>query len=338
MTSVGLPATAAARGAALPWNALDEVRCLPGLTVRATKVVRHRDPYLSGHFPGFPLYPGTFVLEAVRQAVHALVRHHWGPAARTVLSAVRSARFTAPLPAGDTLRLSATGTLHADAPDLLRIDARCRRRDGRQSAALRLDFCLRSPPGPRPAAPCSHPGGAEPRGTVLAYRDLMDVLPHRHPALLVDRVVALGPGRRLTAEKTVDRGEPCYAGLDGRTAPDGFAYPPSLLFESFGQAGAVLWLRSGAPDDRARGVPVLGHLRACTFHRPVFPGETVRHEVCVEHARGAAVTLSGTSRVDGRRVLSVGFALAVVRPVSVLTGGRRTVAALPPPDDPRETP
>ncbi|KWT63513.1 hypothetical protein ADL21_02230 [Streptomyces albus subsp. albus] len=339
MTSAALLCAAVPWAAAAPLNAVDEARrTASGLTVEATKLVRRTDPYMPGHFPGLPVYPGTFVVESVRQAVQLLARDHWGSSAYAVLRAVHTARFSAPLPAGDTLHLRATGTLGAGVPDLLRVEAWCRRGDGRTSATLRLGFRLRCGPGSRPAGSCQPPGGQGHPDSVLEYGDLLRVLPHRPPMLLVDRVLELGPGRRLTAEKEVRIEEPCYAELDERTPPGAFAYPPSLLLESFGQACAVLWSRSATADVGAGGVPVVVQARDCVFHSPVYPGDTVRHDVRIERLHAGAVTLSGTSRAGGRPVLAVGSALAVIRQATGLSGESDEKALPSPFGDPREKP
>ncbi|NHC16049.1 3-hydroxyacyl-ACP dehydratase FabZ family protein, partial [Motilibacter deserti] len=76
------------------------------------------------------------------------------------------------------------------------------------------------------------------------YADIRAVLPHRHPVLLVDRVVELKEFASIVTLKAVSGSEPCYAQMDEGLPASAYAYPGSLLLESFGQSGALLWLES----------------------------------------------------------------------------------------------
>jgi 3-hydroxymyristoyl/3-hydroxydecanoyl-(acyl carrier protein) dehydratase len=81
---------------------LDEVVLMSrGWRVRATKVVDPGDPYLGGHFPGRTVFPGVFIIEAVRQAVAAALDQPLD------VASVRSVRFLAPALAGDELVMDA---------------------------------------------------------------------------------------------------------------------------------------------------------------------------------------------------------------------------------------
>ncbi len=92
---------------AAPLDAVDEVDVKSATEVRARKRIVATDPYLEGHYPGFPIYPGVFVAESASQAVEHLVRDVHGPEWVADLVEVRSARFTGALLPGDTLILNA---------------------------------------------------------------------------------------------------------------------------------------------------------------------------------------------------------------------------------------
>ncbi|MBB5940170.1 3-hydroxyacyl-ACP dehydratase FabZ family protein [Streptomyces zagrosensis] len=152
-------------------------------------------------------------------------------------------------------------------------------------------------------------------GTMLDYADIRRIIPHAHPILLVDRVLEMDPYDRIVTTKTVSGSEPCYA----RMAPDlgtrAFAYPTSLLIESWGQGGAVLWMERIKAQGRERaGSLILAAAREVELHRSVYPGDTLRHEVRVDQYVGDNVIFSGTSFVGDDPVATVGYAIAVMRP------------------------
>jgi 3-hydroxyacyl-[acyl-carrier-protein] dehydratase len=119
---------------AAPLRAVDEVVVDPdGTSAAGRKRVVRTDPYLSGHYPDFTIYPGVFQLESVVQTVRELVRvRHGGD--RATLVRIRSLRFTAPLLAGDELTVAVTVT------DDLVAKATCTRGDGQKAATMTLEF------------------------------------------------------------------------------------------------------------------------------------------------------------------------------------------------------
>ncbi|MFJ3228986.1 3-hydroxyacyl-ACP dehydratase FabZ family protein [Streptomyces sp. NPDC086783] len=156
---------------------------------------------------------------------------------------------------------------------------------------------------------------------MLEYADIRGVIPHAHPMLLVDRVVEWEPYDRIVTLKAVTGSEPCYAGLAPGAPRRAFAYPPSLLMESWGQGGAILWMRRVDERGERGGAPILAASRDMTFHREVFPGDTLRHVVRVDQYSGSSVIMSGESYVGDDLVAEIGYAIAVLRPAEELTWG-----------------
>jgi 3-hydroxyacyl-[acyl-carrier-protein] dehydratase len=164
----------------------------------------------------------------------------------------------------------------------------------------------------------------------LGQVELLALLPHRWPMLLIDRAEVDEASGAVRATKAVSASEPCYRdveipcleGFDGAESAAAlragrFSYPPSLLLESMGQAAAVLWLVSPSAG-AGEGLLMLATVRDYRMHGPVYPGDVVRHEVRVEKVlRGAAIA-SGVSTVEGRAVASVGSLIAVRRPAGAL--------------------
>jgi 3-hydroxyacyl-[acyl-carrier-protein] dehydratase len=161
--------------------------------------------------------------------------------------------------------------------------------------------------------------------TGLALPEIRRILPHGPAMVLLDRVERLLPGREIRAVKLISGSEPCYAGLDDRLPLAAHAYPRSLVLESFGQAAAVLWLRTEPPPPGQ--VLMFVAARECRFSGHAYPGDVLRHVVRLEHHRAGTAFVSGYSSVAGERIASFGSLAAVVRPRSALAGGPAT----PPP-------
>jgi 3-hydroxymyristoyl/3-hydroxydecanoyl-(acyl carrier protein) dehydratase len=124
-------------GFAAPLLAVDEVRVARREgTVRlcATKRVSASDPYMAAHFPTLTVFPGVFIVEAVRQAVVLAIGTE---ACGLEILQVRSARFLAPMLAGDLMTLEAA--VEERAGRRYHVDATCWRGDGVTAAKVRLD-------------------------------------------------------------------------------------------------------------------------------------------------------------------------------------------------------
>jgi len=144
----------------------------------------------------------------------------------------------------------------------------------------------------------------------LELPDIKRILPHRHPFLLVDRIVELEEDRRVVAVKNVASDERYFiAGPGGRPV-----MPASILTEAMAQAGAVLILTK--PENRNRLVYFMGIDRV-RYRRPVRAGDSVLLEGTVVRLRGKMGSLRGVARVDGHVVCEgrMTFALAE-RPAS----------------------
>ncbi len=136
------------------------------------------------------------------------------------------------------------------------------------------------------------------------YEKAMAVLPHGHPMILVDRVESIETGRRIVALKAITASEPCYGHITPDVAASHFAYPISLLIESFAQAAAILWLESRGGNSLRRAVFFVG-MRGCTSEAPALPGDVLRHVACVDKMTQDAVVVSGETHSARGRVLEV---------------------------------
>ncbi len=161
-----------------------------------------------------------------------------------------------------------------------------------------------------------------PASGALEHAAIQALLPQRWPMLLLDRVISLDVAQRLlVAVKAVTATEPCYRNLPDGLAEDRYAFPVSLLIESFGQAAAVLW-SAAAGGERLVTAARPGELlmfavaRDCVIEDAVYPGQVLRHEVRLESVIGPNAFASGACYADGRRVAVIGSLMAVSRPAA----------------------
>ncbi|WP_340557481.1 3-hydroxyacyl-ACP dehydratase FabZ family protein [Streptomyces sp. GSL17-111] len=146
------------------------------------------------------------------------------------------------------------------------------------------------------------------------------VLPHRYPMLLVDRVLELVPGERLTALKAVTCNEPWYEGLSEKASEEDHDYPRVLLIESWCQAAGVLIASERPnPDVLSGQVMLFGGISDVRFTGRVRPGDVMRHEVRLARALTDTVIFEGECLVDGRVVAEIGRVVMAMRPATELT-------------------
>ncbi len=135
-------------------------------------------------------------------------------------------------------------------------------------------------------------GGAQPSSKAaggLAAAEVALLLPHRYPFLLVDRVLELEPGRRITAVKNVTHNEPFFPGH----FPGYPVMPGVLMVEALAQAAAVCLAAGG----EAGRLGLFAGLDGVRFRRQVFPGDTILLRVEVTRRRGSLVKASGRALV-----------------------------------------
>lgn len=153
----------------------------------------------------------------------------------------------------------------------------------------------------------------------LDFAQICRILPHGPGMILLDRVDAVEPGVAIHASKNVSPHEPCYAGLDRPNRIDDYAYPQTLVLESFGQAAGVLWaLSNGTGLDGS--VLMFAVARDCSFGASAYPGDVLRHVVRLTHSNSGTAIVSGHTDAGGRRIATFGSLTAVVRPRSALPG------------------
>lgn len=143
-----------------------------------------------------------------------------------------------------------------------------------------------------PSSPKATPG----MDAALGIQDILEMLPHRFPFLMIDRVLEVEPGQRAVGVKCVTVNEPHFQGH----FPGQPIMPGVLITEAFAQLACVVALTQH-PEARDKGVLLLG-LDKMRFRHPVRPGDRLVLTVEKIYERRAVWKLSGVAEVDGIRV------------------------------------
>jgi len=125
-------------------------------------------------------------------------------------------------------------------------------------------------------------------------QEIMGLLPHRYPFLLIDKVVEFEPEKRLVAIKSVTINEPFFQGH----FPGYPIMPGVLVVEAMAQAGGIIM--TAAMPDRDKKLVVFSGIERAKFRRPVVPGDQLRIEVEVLAFRSRAGRIQGNAFVDGK--------------------------------------
>ena len=129
--------------------------------------------------------------------------------------------------------------------------------------------------------------------SIIDIRGIMELLPHRYPFLLVDRVVSYEPKQRLVALKNVTINEHFFLGH----FPGAPVMPGVLVLEAMAQAGALLLL--GDVEDRGSKLIYFTGIDEARFRRPVVPGDQLRFTVEILKLRSRTCKIRGKAEVDG---------------------------------------
>ena len=131
--------------------------------------------------------------------------------------------------------------------------------------------------------------------SILNINEIREILPHRYPFLLVDRIIELSADR-IVGIKNVTVNEPFFTGH----FPDFPVMPGVLIVEAMAQAAGVLVLKY--IPDRHQKLILLVAIENARFRKPVVPGDTLRLEVSVVKRKATVAKMSGKAIVDGQLV------------------------------------
>lgn len=141
---------------------------------------------------------------------------------------------------------------------------------------------------------------------MIDIKEIMAMLPHAYPFLLVDRIVEIEPGKRAVGIKNVTYNEPFFPGhFPGRPI-----MPGVLIVEAMAQTAGILAFNSLPEQERKKSVFFLG-MDNVRFRKPVIPGDQLRMELEITRHRQSIWGFKGKALVDGN-VVAEGDLLAMI--------------------------
>ena len=130
---------------------------------------------------------------------------------------------------------------------------------------------------------------------ILDINEIREILPHRYPFLLVDRIIEL-EAERVVGIKNVTSNEPQFGGH----FPGFPVMPGVMIIEAMAQCAGVLVLKN--LEDRASKLVLLVAIENARFRKPVVPGDTLRMEMTITKRKATVAKMAGIATVDGQVV------------------------------------
>ncbi len=147
--------------------------------------------------------------------------------------------------------------------------------------------------------------GANTMAGMMSIEEIMKVLPHRYPFLLIDRILEIEGKQRIVGIKNVTINEPFFQGH----FPGHPIMPGVLIIEAMAQVGGMLLM--GGLDAAEQKIVYFMSLDNVRFRKPVRPGDQLRFELDVIQIRGAVCKMRGVAKVDGELVAEAEMAAMV---------------------------
>ena len=140
--------------------------------------------------------------------------------------------------------------------------------------------------------------------SLMTTKEIMDIIPHRQPFLLIDTIEELEPGVRAVAKKCVSYNEPYFAGH----FPGEPVMPGVLIVEALAQAGAVALLSQ--PEFKGK-TAYFGAIQSAKFKRKVVPGDVLILETEIVKRKGPVGVGSAKAYVDGKLAVQAELTFAI---------------------------
>ncbi len=140
--------------------------------------------------------------------------------------------------------------------------------------------------------------------SVLTTKEIMEIIPHRQPMLLIDTIEELDPGVRAVGKKCVSYNEPYFGGH----FPEEPVMPGVLIVEALAQVGAVAVL---CCDEFKGKTAYFGAINSARFKRKVVPGDVLILETELIKRKGPVGIARATATVDGKVAVNAELTFAI---------------------------
>ncbi len=140
--------------------------------------------------------------------------------------------------------------------------------------------------------------------SLLGTKEIMEIIPHRQPFLLLDTIEELEPGKRAVGKKCVTYNEPFFAGH----FPKEPVMPGVLIVEALAQAGAVAILSN--PEFQGR-TAYFGAINNARFKQKVVPGDVLMLELEIIRQKGPVGVGKATATVNGKTAVTAELTFAI---------------------------
>lgn len=140
--------------------------------------------------------------------------------------------------------------------------------------------------------------------SIMGTKEIMEIIPHRQPFLLIDTIEELEPGKRAVAKKCVSYNEPFFAGH----FPGEPVMPGVLIIEALAQAGAVAILSK--PEFKGK-TAYFGAINSAKFKQKVVPGDVLMLELEIIKEKGPIGIGKATATVNGKVVTQAELTFAI---------------------------
>jgi 3-hydroxyacyl-[acyl-carrier-protein] dehydratase len=151
------------------------------------------------------------------------------------------------------------------------------------------------------------PACVETHGTQIELQRIMEMIPHRHPFLMIDQVVDAVANQRATGVKNLSGNEYYFQGH----FPARAVMPGVLIIEAMAQTAAVLVVHTLGPESEGKLVYFMSVDNA-RFRRPVFPPATLEIHVTKQRNRGNVWKFEGLAKVGGKVMAEAVFAAMIL--------------------------
>lgn len=139
------------------------------------------------------------------------------------------------------------------------------------------------------------------------HERIKEMIPHRYPFLMVDRVVNLRPGHSALGIKNVSAGEPHFTGH----FPTQAVMPGVLIIEAMAQTSAILVVHTLGEAAEGKLVYFMS-VEEAKFRKPVIPGDRLHIHVTVQRSRGNVWKFDGVATVDGHKVADATYCAMIM--------------------------